>query len=504
VKRIFVLLFVLITRAGRAQELSLQDAVAHALAKNGDLAVERESIAIAESAERRANAAYEPTLHSEARFRSHTDAVNSILSGAPAGELGATTRSLQSSASMTQLLKNGSTLTVFSSMDRNSTDSVLALLTPSWTSSLGAEFRQPLLQNRRIDPARSAIRIAGIDRARADASLRRVAAGITAATERAYWNLVAARAVVDIRESTLRIAEAQRSDTKVRVEAGTQAASDVAQTTTDVERRRGELVAAIEARTRAENALRNLIARDANDPIWSTPVIPSEARDLGGRGAQIDVPASIEHALHHRPELEELTHLLSRHDVDIESAVDRVRPKLDLIASYTARGLSGDENDDAITPFGPLDVADPIRGGIGRSLGTIGENRFPDASIGVSFSMPIGNIAAKEDVAIARAQKRQRERSLEQAKQQIAAEVRNAIASVTGAEQRIDAALAAREAAEIQLQAERDRFEAGATNNFFVLTRQNDLAAARVAEIVALTDYQKARSELARATGGSL
>jgi outer membrane protein TolC len=37
-----------------------------------------------------------------------------------------------------------------------------------------------------------------------------------------------------------------------------------------------------------------------------------------------------------------------------------------------------------------------------------------------------------------------------------------------------------------------------------VLTRQNDLAAAQLAEIAALTDYRKAQTELARAKGSLL
>jgi len=104
-------------------------------------------------------------------------------------------------------------------------------------------------------------------------------------------------------------------------------------------------------------------------------------------------------------------------------------------------------------------------------------------------------------VAIARALRRQSEAALEGARQRVALEVRNAIASLQSAEQRIAAARAAREAAEVQLQAERDRFEAGTTNLFFIITRQNELAAAQLAETIALTDARKAETELARATG---
>lgn len=489
--------------AQEAQTLSLEDAIAMALARNTDVVVERESLRIADATLLRAEAAYEPTLRGEARFRDRTDPVNSVLSGAPRGEVAPSFRGLQSSATVTKLLPTGASVSLFSTLNRDSTDSILALLTPSWTTALGAEVRQPLLQNRRIDPVRRTIRLARVDRARATSSLRRIATETTAAVERAYWNVVAARRDVDIRESTIRVAEQQRDDTRIRIQAGTQAESDLSQTDAEVERRRGDLLVARENLTRAENALRNLIARDAADPMWDVPLVPASLDDPGPPGpATPDLAAMIASAVNRRPEIEELSRRLERQDVEIESALDRTRPQVDLIASYNGRGLAGSENEDAISPFGaPTSVPDELNGGLGRSLQSVAENRFPDASVGVSVSLPIGNTAARQDLAIARAVRRQAEATMEGARQRVALEVRNAVASLRSAEQRIDAARAARRAAETQLQAERDRFTAGTSNNFFVLTRQNDLAAARAAEVVALTDYRKAQTELARATG---
>ena len=483
----------------RAQELTLADAITRALEKNADIVVERESVNIAEANVVRANAAYEPTLRGDARLRKHVDPVNSILSGAPPGELAPTVRNLQTSASVVQLLPTGATVSLFSGVSRDETNSIFALLTPSWSTSLGAEVRQPLLQNRRTDPARRAIRIARVDRTRALSSLRRIASEVTAGVERAYWTVVAARRDVDIRESAMRVAEKQREDTKVRIEAGTQAEADLAQTTAEVERRRGDVMVARENLTRAENALRNLIARDAGDPIWDQPLVLAETPRASHE--RVDVATAVARAQQNRPELQELASRLDRQDVEIDAALDRVRPQVDLVASYSGRGLAGTRNPDAFEPFGPIVVHDDIRGGLGQSLLTIGQNEFPDAALGVSVVIPIGNTAAKQDVVIARALRRQSSATFDAAKQRVALEVRNAIAALESAEQRVEAAQATRAAAEVQLQAERDRFEAGTTNMFFILTRQNDLAAAQLAETVALADQRKAETELARAMG---
>jgi outer membrane protein TolC len=493
VKRLAVLL--LLATAAHAQELTLNDAVAMALAKNADVVVERESLNIADATILRAEAAYEPALRGEARLRERSDPANSILSGAPAGELAPTFRTWQTSATLSQLLPTGATVSVFSGVQRDETNSILALLTPSWSTLLGAEVRQPLLQNRRIDPARRAIRLARIDRTRALSSVRRTASEITAAVERTYWTLVAARQDIEIREASIRTAEKQREDTRVRIQAGTQAEAELSSAVAEVERRRGELAGSRENAARAENQLRNLIGE------WERPIGASGAGPLGVTAGSLKPDALIATALANRPELEELQQRLSRNDVEIESAVDRVRPQVDLVASYSGRGLAGTRNDDAIEPFGPVVIPGDLRGGLGASLRNIHENEFPDASLGFAVAIPIGNTAAKQEVAIARALRRQGEASLEGARQRVGMEVRNAIAAVQSAEQRIAAARATREAAVVQLQAERDRFDAGTSNLFFVITRQNELASAQLAETIALADARRAETELARATG---
>jgi outer membrane protein TolC len=508
-KRFLALLITAMSVALHAQEpqnLSLDDAIALALERNGDIVVERDSLVIADAGLKRAESAYEPTLRGEARFRDRTDPINSILSGAPEGELAPHVRSVLTSASLMRLLPTGASVSVFSTLNRDTTNSVLSLLTPSWSTALGAEIRQPLMQNRRIDPARRAIRIARADRSRAQVSLERVASDVIAAVERAYWNLAAARRDVEIRESALRVAEQQREDTRVRIQAGIQAESDVAQTTAEVERRRGDLVGSQENLTRAQNALRNLIARDASDPIWERSILPANPVAPGETIVDsIDVPAAIERAYSTRPELREIAWRVDRQDIEIESALDRLRPQVDLVASYNGRGLAGTENENAISPLGrPPVIPGQITGGLGQSLDNIASNRFPDASLGLAIVLPIGNTAAKQDVAIARAIRRQANALLDQSRQRVSLEVRNAAAAVISAAQRIDAARASRQAAEVQLQAERDRYQAGTSNNFFILTRQNDLTAAQVAESVALADYRKATSELARATGSLL
>lgn len=483
-----------------ATPITLADATARALTKNHGIAIERESFRIAASLVLRAESAYDPTFRLDARYRDHTDPVNSLLSGAPAGAEAPRQKAYVGAASVGTLLPTGASVSLSSSLSRDRTDSFFALLSPAYTAAFGVDVRQPLLQNFKIDPARRAIRVARVDRDRSAASLRRTVTETVAAVERAYWALVAAERAVAVRRSSVALAEEQKSDTGAKIEVGALPESDLAQPAAEIERRRGELLQAEESRRRAENLLKSLILADAADALWGERLTPADAPETAR--AAIDVIRGLADADANRPEIQDGSLRVARQDVDVEAARDRLLPQLDVVASYARRGLAGDLNPNARSFTGaPVAAPEPLLGGLGRSLGTVKENRFPDASIGLSVTVPIGNRAAEADLAVARAARSQAAAALAEARQRLAVEVRNAALALETAAQRIEAARAGRAAAETQLRAETERYGVGLSTNFFVLTRQNELAVARLTETAALTDYRAALTEWARATG---
>ena len=482
--------------------LTLAEARARALEKNVDLRVERENAAISASGESRAKGAYDPTLRADARWRDRTDPVNSIISGAPTGELAPTSSGYAANLGITQLLPTGGTVALTTTASRDETDNVFAILSPSWSTSIGLELRQPLLRNLSIDPARQVLRVARVDRTRTAASVARVTAETVAAVERAYWTLLAARRDQEARRSAVALAERQKTDVEARVEAGTLSEADLASPVAELERRRGDLYASREAASRAENALKALLLADPADPLWSSRLVPADEPEAAAPPSP-DVDAALASAVALRPEVAEASARLDRLVIDDEAARDRTRPQLDLVAAYARRGLAGAQNPDLDPPF-PVDatsIPDAIDGGLGRSYGTIREGRFPDASVGLALTVPLGNRAARADAAVARSSRTQAELALLRTRQAVEVEVRNAAVALETAGQRLAAARAGRTAAETQLTAEEERFDAGLSMSFFVLTRQNDLTQALLAETAALSDLRKSRIEWGRSTG---
>jgi len=483
--------------------ITLAEAIALALENNEGILVERESLVAAEAAADGAQGAYDPLVEADGGWRRGRQPVNSAFSGAPQGRLAPLSEVTDIRAGVTRQLPTGGTVLLRGSTERGTTDGVFDLLSPVYGTELGAEFRQPLLRNRRIDTARAEIRVAAADRDRAAAGLRREVTDTVAAVERGYWTLTAARRELGVREEAMRLAQEQITETDFRIEAGTAPETEVAQPRAEVERRRGELLAAREAAARAENALKLLILGDSDTAAWGDRLVPAE--DAAPTVTPVDVAAAMELALGSRPELGELEAVVERRRTEKALAQDAVRPALDAVVSYDRFGLAGSRNRAATSPTGePTGSPRGLEGNWGDALTMLGDGEFDDARVGLVFSYPIGNRRARAGAAIAGSAERQAEAELTRARKEVRTEVLDAVAALDTAGQRIEAARAGREAAEVQLMAERERYGAGMSTNFLVLTRQNDLSRARLEEIAAQTDYRQAATELARVTGALL
>jgi outer membrane protein TolC len=483
--------------------LTLDEAIEMALVKNERIIVERESVIAADASILAAKGAYDPLLGLRADWSRSAPPVNSAFSGAPEGELAPTVESAVAGLSLGTLLATGGELSLRTSASRSTTDGGFDLLSPAYWTQVGISFRQPLLRGRPVDAARLAVRVASAERARAGASLLRELNDTVAEIELAYWRLAAVRRAVAVGEEAVRLAEEQLSETAERIASGSAPEKEIAQPRAELERRRGDLLAAREALARAGNALKLLILDESDAALWAAQLEPTEAMET--EIARVDVAGAMLRALESRAEIEAARATVERRESESKFARDGTRPSLDVVLSYDRYGLAGTANPAGATiPGLPAAIPPDLTGGWSRSYGVLGEGDFDDARVALVLGVPIGNRAASGAYASAVSAERQAQLELAAARKAIRAEVLDAVAGLETAGQRIEAARAAREAAEVQLEAERERYAAGLSTNFLVLTRQNDLSAARLDEIAALTNYRMSYAALARATGSLL
>jgi len=485
--------------AAPARAIGVAEAVAMALEKNENIYVQREQLLSAGEAVNGAKGAYDPFLEAAAGWREATQPLNSAFSITPDGEPAPTTTDANFAASISQLLPTGGAVTLHVSTDRAWSDNTVDLLAPAYGAQTGVEFRQPLLRDLMIDPARVALRVTAADHSRAEASLRREVIETTASVETVYWLWVAAGRAISALEESVRLAEQQLEQTGLRIDAGTAPKAEISQPRAELERRRGDLLEMRQNSLRAEHALKRLILSET-DPLWNEPLAPAD--DPQVTIVPVDADAAVAQALQQRPELAEASAVIDGRRAETEGAKNAVRPALDAVLSYDRFGLTGRANPNTVTfPGVPDELPDGVEGDWRSSLENLLEPDFDDFRGGLVFRIPIGNRSARAAAAIAESNERQADASLAFISKTVRVEVLDAAAALQTAGQRIEAFAAAREAAEVQLSAEQDRYGAGLSTNFLVLTRQNDLSRARLDEIGALTDYRRALTELARATG---
>ncbi|TMQ62744.1 MAG: TolC family protein [Candidatus Eisenbacteria bacterium] len=480
---------------GAEHRMTLDEAINLALQKNEGLLIERESFAAAKAAVSSASGAYDPVAELDGGWSRSNEPLNSSFSGTLPNQIAPEASTAEGGVTLHQLLPTGGALSLRGRAARDKTEGSFARLSPAYSTRVGVELRQPLLRDRAIDGARLSVRVAKAGRRQADASLRRTLTETVAAVEQAYWALTAARLGVGVREEAVRLAEEQLNETRTRVQTGAVPGTEVAQPRAELERRRSELLAARETTARAENDLKLLILEDTDESMWLSEIAPADSAAV--EVTPVDVAASLQRALAARPELGAARAVVERRHAETSFARSGVWPALDAVASYDRFGLAGSRN--PAGPAGPL--PSNLDGALAQSFQSLGDGDFDAARVALVLSLPIRNRTARAEADIARHVERQAEADLVRVRKAIRAEVLDAASALETAGQRIESSRAGREAAEVQLSAEKDRYETGLSTNFLVLTRQNDLSRARLDEISALTDYRMARAEMGRATG---
>ncbi len=482
--------------AGPRVDLTLDEAVARALERNLDLAVQRLNPQVFDLNLAQQLAAYRPTFDTNFQNNSRTNPSQTQLDGGLS--VVSDTVSLNSGVSQ-EVGWGGGRYQVNFNNNRSESTNFFTSFNPSYRSTVQASYTQPLLRGFRIDPIRQGIQVTRINRDIADIDLRQTITNTVSAVRDAYWELVYATRSVEVQQQALELAEALVRDNEARVEIGTLAPIDVVQARSEAAARRQTLAQAEQALATAELVLKQLIVDGTGDEYWRATLNPIDLPTLSP--APIDLEATVRRALDERTDLERSRRQLDINEVNLSSMRNQRLPSVDLTGSYQLQGQGGTRF--LRSGLGGA-VLTEIPGGINDAFDQLVDLDYPVWTVQLNVSYPIGPSAADAAYARAQLQTRQVEAQLRQLELQVATEVTNAVLQIRAIARRIEAATAARELAEEQLAAEQSRFDAGLSTNFFVVQAQRDLSTAQDTELRAILDQQKALIELDRVQRTSL
>jgi len=353
---------------------------------------------------------------------------------------------------------------------------------PAFASHAGTvdlTFVQPLLRGAGFGVARAALRTARVGERIKVLAFEGAVIDLTSQAIRAYRSYVQAGRRNEIAERSLERAQGLLEVNRLLVKAGRMAERDIIQAEADIARRELDVVAARGGLDAVRLSLIDLLDLDTGTGF-------KLAEELGAGQAEtssIDVPTALEIALANRPDYQ--IGLLSLENAEIQALVARNQRLWDL--SLTLGRTFMGSGDDADAAIGGLDLTG---------------NR-----VSLDISVPVGRGAAGQaQLAYRRAVaglQAQRNR-LDDLRQRIAIEVRNAVRDVQLAEQQMELARRARSLALRQTEIEREKLNLGVTTNFQIVAFENDLVSAENVELDALVNRLNAATALDITLGTTL
>jgi outer membrane protein TolC len=393
-----------------------------------------------------------------------------------------TTESSDARAQISQLAPTGGIFAFGFTANRTTNNSSFNFVNPSYASGLQLSMNQPLLRNFGPRTTTWLIRIA---RNTLDSSyqdfVRSVQSTVNSA-EQAYWDLVYAIQNLEVKKESLRIAQDLNRITRIKIDVGSLAPIEITQTEVGIATAEQDIITAEGLIGTAQDQLVRLL--NVNPVQWSvTPINPTD--QVRGEEVQIHVEEGTKTALAHRPEVLSLAYFVESDRIRYDYYKNQVMPGLNLTASYGNPGIGGithDPNTGAVISTG--DFSDAWQQVIDRN--------FKNWSVGLNFSYPILNRAAKGAYGAARYTLESDKARLTTTEQDIVVQVRAAARAIDTASRSIVAAVKGRELAEKNLDAAKKKYDNGMSTSFEVTQIQRDLSAARTTELQALAIYRKA------------
>ena len=484
-----VALVVMTAAAAAAQtetlHLTIEDAVRRALEHNPDLAIVRLETDVQTTRVAASRTAFTPVFSTAfGRSSTVTPPQNFLL-----GERGVDVDDWFSSAGVRQRLPWGSgTWSLSWESSRTTTNNPLTSFDPTLQSGFQLSFSQPLLRDRKIDPARHQYAITKRDEKSSDLRYREGVVQTVAAVKQAYWLLKATRANINVQQRSLDLARELARENKVRVDAGHIPPIDLVQAEAEVAQRRENLIRAHAAADDAEDALRRLIVDAQDVSFWKLRLEPIEEPSV--IGPLPDVDGAVAKALDQRYDIARAGQDLEKQRETIEFLDNQRLPDVRLETSYRGNGLAGTQ---FLRSGGfPGSVTGTRNRGFADALGQVFTDDYPAWSVGVTVSYPLGRSFEAASLAGAQVERRQAAQRIASLRIEAAETVRRAGRQVRSTAERVDASRAGASLAQERLDTEQRRFNVGLSTTFLVTQAQRDLLEAQVSLLRNTLEYESA------------
>jgi outer membrane protein len=404
----------------------------------------------------------------------------------------------------------GSNVSVgFNNQRQTIADAPFQPLSPQLNSSFNFRLTQHLLQGFGFAPNTRFIQITKNDRKLSDVAFRLQITTTVDQIENIYWDLVFAYENVRVQQEQLAFAQKTLSDTQKQVQIGTLAPIEVVRSQSTVATNQQTLTVALTNLQLEQLLMKNALSRTLVDPVLAdAEVIPTSTMELPAQEQVVPIESLVNDALARRPELAESRINVENTAISNKAIRNALRPSVDLFAYYGGAGLGGSQNPSNVcgnpnavpgfcTP--PSATATPV--GYGGTLNQLINSTASDKGAGIAINIPLRNRGEQSIQVRGELEYRQAQLLLQQTENRVRIEVRNAQFGVQQNRASVASAQAAVDLARQSLSAEQKKYALGASTSTLVLQNQAAMTQAEVTLVSAQAAYEKAETELDRATG---
>jgi outer membrane protein len=428
--------------------------------------------------------AFDPTVAFGSSWDRVTSPLNTVVvSGIPT----TTSYATAFSGTYAQMFTDGASYSVSLSALRQSTTQQNTIFNPDVTSRLSIGFNQPLLAGFGKLPNERFMLVAANNQGTANEVFRQQVIASVAQLENAYWDLAAFQLNVQVAEESRAAAKELADETRKQFEIGTLSRIDVVTAESQLAAAERDLIVAQTNLQEQETALKQLISKRNDPKLDAAAILVTDPLPEPRESDLPDLAAAESTAQANRPEVHQAQNNLANQEVAIRYTRNNMLPNTSVFGLYASSGLQG--NTALVTS------------GAGASLSQSFGAAYPETAYGVSMTASIRNRSAQADNIRAQLERNQLQVSLQNTRNQINGQVRQARIGVIQGKAQLEAAQEAVRLAQLTLDAERKKLEAGLSTPYNVVLRTRDLISAQYAAVQAATAYAKALVAMDQTTG---
>ncbi len=457
--------------------LSVEDAVAQALAKNFTVRIQQYSVSRAKDSVIIAQSVYDPTLgviwqKTFTRSPGVTNSTSTATGGkSPESEGNSAT------LSVSQPVVTGGTVSADYALNRTATNTIQSLLNPAYLGQVALNVSQPLLQGAGTDYGMAGIHTAEYGKRIAEANFKSAVLTMIYNVEAAYLNLIYTRKQFDVAHDTLKLAQQLLDENIIKRQSGILTDLDVTQAEAGVATAKSQLIGYKQSMQNAEDSLLQTMGETQFKSTVGYVEFPSYSTN------DISFDLSYKKARDNGPNLAVIEATIEQYKLSALQTKRNTLPRLNATAGI---GYSSAEHSYS-------DASSTVWSAPGYNW-----------NAGLELTIPWGMRANKALYRQAMASVESQKVALDQADQVLTVQVRSAIRAVNANKEAVDASLATVALSKKQYSLQKAKFDAGLSTSYDVLQAQNQLEAALNTQIQAQVSLYSSTANLHFLEGTSL